>query len=381
MNRARHTPKVFAFGLALLLCCNVVCGTQEKITARGRQSAAAVGLSYPNGLALNAQGELFISDIGAHCIFKLDRRRQLTLVAGTGTAGFSGDGGPALRAQLRSPHDLLFDMAGNLLIADTGNQRIRRIDRRGVITTLAGDGKALQSNYNGAPPPLSLNNPQGLALARDGGLLIADTYNHVVRRLDQQGKLTVLAGSVAGYGGDGGPAEKAQLNLPMAVAVGLDGSVYISDAGNSRLRRIAVDGRIATIAGYGPAQDTYGAGFGGEGERIEKAKLFSATDLKFDQAGRLYICDSGNQRVRVWQQSTVVTVAGVGTLGFSGDGQRAIAAALNTPQKLALDSEGGFYIADRANQRVRHVDAHEIIHTVAGTGKPVGQMFERSFSK
>ncbi len=338
-------------------------------------------LTYPNGLVLDVQGNLFISDIGAHCIFKLARRGQLTVIAGTGAAGFSGDGGPANRAQLRSPHDLLFDTQGNLLIADTGNQRIRKIDRRGIITTLAGDGRPLQSNYNGVVPPLSLNNPQGLALAVDGSLLIADTYNHVVRRLDQEGKLTILAGSVAGYGGDGGPADKAQLNLPMAVAVGPDGSVYISDAGSSRIRRVALDGRIQTVAGYGPAQDTYGAGFAGDGGPLEKAKFFSPTDLKFAAAGQLYICDSGNQRIRAVWQNVVATIAGNGRLGFAGDGQSALAAELNSPQKLALTKDGGFFIADRANQRIRRVDAHGVIRTIAGralagAAKPAGQLFE-----
>lgn len=346
-----------------------------------RDRVRTLQLTYPNGLVLDVQGNLFISDIGAHCIFKLARRGQLTVIAGTGAAGFSGDGGPANRAQLRSPHDLLFDTQGNLLIADTGNQRIRKIDRRGIITTLAGDGRPLQSNYNGVVPPLSLNNPQGLALAVDGSLLIADTYNHVVRRLDQEGKLTILAGSVAGYGGDGGPADKAQLNLPMAVAVGPDGSVYISDAGSSRIRRVALDGRIQTVAGYGPAQDTYGAGFAGDGGPLEKAKFFSPTDLKFAAAGQLYICDSGNQRIRAVWQNVVATIAGNGRLGFAGDGQSALAAELNSPQKLALTKDGGFFIADRANQRIRRVDAHGVIRTIAGralagAAKPAGQLFE-----
>lgn len=387
MPALRRSVQLGLLGVALIVLSGV--GTRSaysQTTSVNRVPKQPLKLLSPNGLALDEQGNLFISDIGVHCIFKLDRRGRLTLVAGTGEAGFSGDGGPAKLARLRSPHDLLVDQQGNLLVADTGNQRIRRIDERGLITTVAGDGRPLQSNYNGVPPPLSLNNPQGLALAADGSLLIADTYNHVVRRLDQQGKLTILAGSVAGYGGDGGPADKAQLNLPMAVAVGPDGSVLISDAANSRLRRVSPDGRIQTVAGYGPAQDTYGAGFAGDGGPLEKAKFFSPTDLKFDAAGQLFICDSGNHRIRAWRQNAVTTVAGNGQLGFSGDGQVATAATLNSPQKLALTKDGGFFIADRANQRVRHVDARGVIRTIvshatagrslAGTGRPVGQMFE-----
>lgn len=383
----RQLAQFVVLGSALTLYWGVgLCARSGQPASAAQNRQPTLTLIAPNGLALDGQGALFISDIGAHCIFKLDQRGRLTVIAGSGAAGFSGDGGAAKRAQLRSPHDLLFDRHGNLLIADTGNQRIRRIDRGGIITTLAGDGRPLQSNYNGVAPPLSLNNPQGLALAADGSLLIADTYNHVVRRLDQQGNLTILAGSVAGYGGDGGPADKAQLTLPMAVAVAPDASVYISDAGNSRLRRVAPDGHIQTIAGYGPAQDTYGAGFAGDGGPLAKAKFFSPTDLKFDAAGQLYICDSGNQRLRALRQGAVITIAGNGQMGLAGDGQSALAAALNSPQKLALTKDGGFFIADRANQRVRRVDAHGIIQTVvghttqgrsrAGPGRPVGQMFE-----
>jgi sugar lactone lactonase YvrE len=387
MPALRRSVQLGLLCVALIILSGVgTSSSYSQTTSVNRVPKQPLKLLSPNGLALDGQGELFISDIGAHCIFKLDRRGRLTLVAGTGEAGFSGDGGPAKSARLRSPHDLLVDQQGNLLVADTGNQRIRRIDERGLITTVAGDGRPLQSNYNGVAPPLSLNNPQGLALAADGSLLIADTYNHVVRCLDQQGKLTILAGSVAGYGGDGGPAEKAQLNLPMAVAVSPDGIVFISDAGNSRLRRVAADGRIQTVAGYGPAQDTYGAGFAGDGGPLEKAKFFSPTDLKFDAAGQLFICDSGNHRIRAWRQNAVTTVAGNGQLGFGGDGQVATAATLNSPQKLALTKDGGFFIADRANQRVRHVDARGVIRTIvsyanagrsmAGAGRPVGQRVE-----
>lgn len=361
----RHPAQLVVYCLCFALWWGAgIISTHGQTPSLSRQRSLT--LIAPNGLALDGRGDLFISDIGAHCIFKLDRRGLLTVIAGTGEAGFSGDGGPAKRAQLRSPHDLLFDKQGSLLIADTGNQRVRLIDRHGVITTLAGDGRPLQSNYNGVVPPLSLNNPQGLALSEDGSVLIADTYNHVVRRLDPQGRLTILAGSVAGYGGDGGPAEKAQLNLPMAVAVAPDASVYISDAGNSRLRRVSPDGRIQTIAGYGPAQDTYGAGFAGDGGPLEKAKFFSPTDLKFDANGQLYICDSGNQRIRALRQNAVITVAGTGQAGFAGDGQSALKAELSSPQKLALTKDGGFFVADRANQRVRCVDAHGTIRTSAG---------------
>ena len=297
-------------------------------------------------------------------------------MAGTGEGGFSGDGGPATKARLNAPHDLAFDTEGNLLIADTFNHRIRRIDRQGVITTVVGIGEAPYAGYGAAAPKDRLNNPQGVAFDRAGNILIADTYNRVVRRLDRNGTLTVIAGSVAGLSGDGGPATEAQLNLPMAVTVGPDGGVYISDAANSRVRRITTDGRIQTVSGFGGGEGLGGAGFVGDGGPAEKAKLFTPADVKFDTAGNLYISDSGNNRIRVVRGGTITTFAGSGRTGFSGDGKEAMAAELNTPQKIAIAKDGSVFIADRGNQRVRKVDAKGFITTVAGEGKPTGMLFD-----
>jgi sugar lactone lactonase YvrE len=345
--------------------------------------AVALGqarLIYPNGLALDNQGNLYISDIGAHRVFKLTPSGRLVVVAGTGVGAFGGDGGPALQAKLHGPHDLAFDAVGNLYIADTYSQRIRRIDRHGIITTIAGNGQAAYTGDNGPALQAALNNPQGLAFDRAGNLLIADTYNHVIRRVAKIGLITTFAGSVPGHGGDGGPASKAQINLTMAVAVGPDGSVYISDAANSRIRRVSPDGVIQTIVGYGPAQDTYGGGYAGDGGSAAKGKIFSATDLKFDAAGNLLIVDSGNHRIRVIRNGVITTLAGSGKLGTGGDGGPATAAELNTPQKIALSNDGSLFIADRANQRVRKVDSHGVITTIASAGKTVGMMFDSTIA-
>lgn len=339
--------------------------------------AAAQTLSLPNGLALDARGNLYISDIGAHCIFivrRLTPAGKLTVFAGTGTAGFSGDGGLATQAQFNAPHDLAFDAAGNLLIADTGNSRIRRIDARGRITTIAGggagNGKAELAGDGGAALQAALNNPQSIAFDSEGRLLIADTYNHVIRRVDKQGIITTLAGSVPGYGGDGGPATKAQINLTMAVTAAPDGNVFVSDAANSRIRQITPDGKIKTIVGYGPAQDTYGGGYAGDNGPAAKGKIFSATDLKY-AAGKLWLVDSGNHRVRVVENGIIKTFAGNGQPGFSGDDKPAVEAQLNTPQKIAVARDGSIFISDRANHAVRKVDATGKITTlVRGNEEP-----------
>jgi streptogramin lyase len=338
--------------------------------AAGHQSAKQVRtvvLLAPNGLAIDGRGDLYISDIATHRVLKLDRRGRLIPIAGNGEGGFSGDGGPAINARIFSPHDIAIGRDGSLLIADTFNHRIRRVDRYGIITTIAGTGKAEYSGDDGPALRAALNNPQSIALDRDGGLLIADTYNYVVRRVDRDGTMTTFAGSrQPGFAGDGGAANRAQLSLPMAVAVAPDGSVYISDAGNSRVRRVAPDATIQTVVGFGAGSGVYGAGFTGDGGPPEKAKVFSATDLKCDAQGNLFISDSGNNRIRVIRNSVITTVAGSGQPGSGGDGRPALSAELNTPQKIVVAPDGSIFIADRANRRVIKVDPNGRIHTMAG---------------
>lgn len=340
------------------------------LPAASRCRPAELKLVYPNGLAIDAKGRLYVSDIGTHRVIRLESDGKLTPIAGDGEAGFSGDLGPASKARLSSPHDLAFDREGRLVIADSGNHRIRRIDLQGVITTIAGDGKPGKSGYNDLPLENSLNNPQSIALDSEGRILIADTFNHVVRRLGADGKLARIAGSLPGYGGDGGPAVDAQISLPMAVAVDPGGEILISDAGNSRIRKVTTDGKIQTIAGYGPAQDTYGGGYAGDGGPPEKAKLFSVTDLKFNSAGDFYLMDSGNHRLRVVHQGVVNTVAGDGRAGFAGDGKPAIEAELNTPQKFVIARDGSIILSDRINHRLRKIDPAGRITTIAGDGAP-----------
>jgi sugar lactone lactonase YvrE len=363
--RAHMIPRV-AVALALVMSSQVL-----GVPAQRGGATGAAALRYPNGLALAADGTLYISDIGTHRVFKLSGR-ALTTVAGTGIPGFSGDGGPAVAAALNAPHALAADEAGRLLIADTFNHRIRRIDRTGIITTIAGTGAAAYAGDDGPASAAALNGPQDLAIDRSGQILIADTYNAVIRRIDAQGRITTFAGSEPGLGGDGGPAAKALINIPGALAIDAAGVVYISDAGNSRIRRVDLTGTIETIAGNGGGSGLGGAGFAGDGGPAKDSKAFSAMGLGLGGAGDLYVSDSGNNRVRVVRQGRMATLVGAGRTGFSGDGGRASAALLNTPQKLAVAPDGRLFIADRGNGRVRLIDKGGVISTVAGGGAPPG---------
>jgi serine/threonine-protein kinase len=359
-----RVPIAFALALAAAGASLGAAPAKRPVPKPAKRPPARVALVSPNGLALDVAGNLFITDIATHRLLKFAPHGALTVVAGTGAGGFSGDGLPASRARLFAPHAAAVDAAGNLLVADTYNHRIRRIDREGIITTVAGSGRGAYTGDNGLALKASLNNPQGIAPGPDGSLYIADTYNHVVRRVDPKGTITTFAGTEAGLAGDGGPANRAQISLPTDVAVGPDGTVFISDSGNNRIRRVDPAGIIDTVLGTGPGSGTAGAGFGGDGGPARNARIFAAAGLACGPAGDLFIADTGNHRVRLISKGVITTIAGSGTAGFSGDGGSAPAAALNSPQKLVLGKDGSLYIADRANHCVRRVDASGRIESV-----------------
>lgn len=328
-------------------------------------------LVYPNGLAIFGEDQLLISDIGSHTILTSDAAGELSVVAGTGRPGFSGDGGPALEARLNAPFDVLvLERDGAVLFADTYNHRIRRIDRAGTITTIVGNGKSVYAGDGGPAVEASLQLPQGIAVDSQGNLYIADTFNHVVRRVDKSGTIITVAGSEPGLAGDGGPANKAQLNLPMAVALDPQDRLYICDAANSRIRRVNADGTIETVAGFGQGAGIGGAGFDGDDGPPARAKLFSPADVTFDPAGNCYIADSGNNRIRVIRDEIITTLAGNGTPGGGGDGGPAIEASLKAPQKIAVRADGTVFVADRANHRIRVIDPDGKIRTLVAAGEP-----------
>ena len=291
--------------------------------------------------------------------------QTIITIAGTGTAGFLGDNGPATAARVNLPTTVQRDAFGNLYIADRMNHRVRRIDQDGIITTIAGTGTAGFSGDGGPATAAQLNQPIGLAVADNGILYITDHGNRRIRRLAPDGTITTIAGTgVAGGAGDGGPALQAQFNNPWAVL--LRGTeLYIADRSNDRVRMIDLNtGIITSVAGTGTA------GSSGDGGPATAAQLNKPIALCFDAQDRLYIADENNERVRRVDLNTgiITTVAGNGQTGFQGDGGQATAARLNKPCGVATDLEGNLYISDRMNQRLRRVGTNGVISTIAGTG-------------
>lgn len=320
--------------------------------------ATLATLSDPMGVAVDSADNLYIVDLSNHCIRRVDDETGvITTVAGTGAQGYNGDGIAATAAQLNYPFGMAFDAAGNLYIADSTNHRVRRVDiASGIISTIAGTGVAGFSGDGGPATAAQLRDPVDLAFDPEGNLHIAELRNQRVRRIDAvSGVITTIAGTgTQGYNGDGIAATSADLFYPSGIAFDRKGHLFIGDTGNDRVRRVdAVTGLISTYAGTGTR------GFDGDGGAATAARIAYVAGVGLDGAGNLFIADQDNHRVRrVDTDSGVIsTVAGTGSNGYSGDGGPAIAAQLYYPYDVAVDSRGHLYIADPNNDRVRRVES------------------------
>jgi sugar lactone lactonase YvrE len=330
-------------------------------TVVGSGDAGGV-LESPFAAAVGPDGNVYVADSAKNVVLRVDGDGTISTAAGNGTAGFSGDGGPAPDAQLQRPCALAVGADGDVFIGDRGNSRVRRVDSRThVISTVAGNG----------PPLLTFIQADGLAVDQHENVYLTDLFHRVCKIDGATGKFSVVAGSVVGFSGDGGPARDAQLNTPWRLSVDAAGNLYISDHDNRRVRKVdARTGVISTVAGNGQLSGFFPGG------------LATRTPLQFllgtcvDGAGNLYIADAGFHCVQKVEAGTgkLSTVAGVidfgdGEAGFSGDGRRATKAHLNSPSGVAVDPAGNLYIADTNNHRIRRVDAGSgVITTVAGGG-------------
>lgn len=330
--------------------------------------ATTAALNRPTRVVVDGAGNLYIPDPAGKRVRKVDASGVITTVAGNGNAGYSGDGGLATNAQLAWPIAVAIDASGNLYIAD-GQNRIRKVDANGIISTVAGNGMAGYSGDGGpatqAEFDLSYGNTRYSDIAVDaaGNLYIADTDNERIRKIDTRGIVTTVAGNGSeGNTGDGGLATNAELSSPTGVAVGKDGRLYVADTDNARVRKVDTNGKISGVAGNG----TWG--YSGDGGRATEAELGGPSGVAADAFGNLYIAALKGRIRKVDANGTITTVAGNGSAGNSGDGGPAISAQLNLPNDVAVDSEGRVYIADSFNNRIRVVGTNHLIDTIAGNG-------------
>jgi sugar lactone lactonase YvrE len=316
------------------------------------QPATNTILNSATGVAWDNVGNLFIAENGNHVIRKVATNGVATIVAGNGCRSFSGDGGAATNAGLSSPFAVTVDPSGNLLISDSGNNRIRKVDTNGIITTLAGIGSAYGgSGDNHAATNAALNQPFGLCLDNAGNLFIADSLNGSIRKVGINGIITTVVGQYV---------NTALLN-PTGVATDSSNNLYIADRSHNRILKLTPIGNISTVAGTGTS------GYSGDGGLAASATLNNPEGVAVDTARNLFIVDSGNNCVRkVGTNNIITTVAGTGNPGYSGDGGLATNANLSIPTSASVDSIGNLLIADDGNSRIRKVDASGIITTVAG---------------
>ena len=358
---------------------------QDGCSGDGGQATSAQ-LSSPRGVAVDASGNIFISDIICNIVRMVTMSTGIiSTVAGSGSAGFSGDGDAPRVAQLNAPVGIAVDTSGNLYIADSGNNRIRKVGSDAftappsssstssqtssliIITTVAGGAGRGGGGNGGLATSSQLNYPGAVAVDASGNIYIADKNNHVIRMVAKStGIITTVAGNgMEGYGGDGGQATLAQLRYPQGVAVDAYGNIYIADTDNRRIRMVTKStGFITTVAGNGQG------GFSGDGGQATSAAIGWIQSIAVDASGNIYIADTDKRRIGKVTKSTgiITTVAGTGQDGFSGDRGYATSASMGWPQGIAVDALGNIYIADADNRRIRKV-TKSMITTVAGNGE------------
>ncbi|MBN2179211.1 MAG: hypothetical protein JW743_07250 [Deltaproteobacteria bacterium] len=326
--------------------------------------ATEANIGWSPGVTADAAGNLYILDNNHHIVRKVDTTGIITTIAGNGTEGYSGDGGPAEEAQLSWPNRIDVDAAGNLYIVEEGNHCVRKVERNGIITTVAGNGTAGYSGDKGPATEAQLNYPESITVDVAGNLYIADTYNHRVRKVDPNGIITTVAGDATwGYNGDGMFANEAQLFYPRDVAVDAGGNLYIADEWNCRIRKVDASGIISTVAGNG-IENYYG-----DGGPATEAAIGYATGVSVDRVGNLYILIQDMHCVRKVDTSGIITtIAGDGTRDYSGDGGPSTQAHLSWPSGIDVDPAGNLYIADSYVYRIRMVEQAKIYSTAIEAG-------------
>lgn len=328
-------------------------------------AASSATLYYPTGVAADGSGNIYIADSSNYVIRKVTASTgDISTAAGNGTSGYSGDGGAATSAELTTPRALAVDGSGNIYIGDSSNNVVRKVTAStGYISTVAGNGSAGYSGDAGPATSAKLDDPAYIAVDGSGNLFIVDASNYVIREVLAStgyiytvaggGTLGTICGAKTDYLGDGCQATNAVLAQPEGVAVDGGGNLYIADCGYQVIREVSAStGIISSVVGI---PDTFG--FSGDGGAAGSAKLNSPFDVKVDGSGNLYFADTGNQRIRKVTASTgyISTVGGNGADGYTGDGGAATSAELNNPEYIAVDSSHNIYLTDTNNFVIRAI--------------------------
>jgi uncharacterized protein (TIGR03437 family) len=363
-------------------------GTGEDGDTGDGSSGLLARLSLPTSVAVDNAGNVYLADSGNHRIRKIMPGGIIVPFAGNGNLGSSGDGGLAVSAALNNPQSVTLDSTGNVYIADTNNNRIRKVTPAGIISTVAGTGRGGFTGDGGPADKARLNSPYGVALDGAGNLFIADTANFRIRKVAvSSGLISTVAGNGSfGNSGDNGPAVDARLNTPYSVAISREGNLFIVDVGDHKVRRVSPDGIITRAIGTGTA------GYSGDGGPAASAQIDTPTGIGFDSENNLYLADLGNNRIRKVSTAGIIsTFAGNGIPGFAGDGGSPLSAQLSLPSALAFDSSGRLYLADYGNLRIRMIIAAGSLNSLAvfsaasyhsGTLAPesIGAVFGRELS-
>jgi len=343
---------LFLFGFAGYVHAQIISTIAGSDSSRlGDGGPATVArLNGPRNVTLDVLGNLYIADANLNRIRKVNSSGIISTIAGTGVLGYSGDNGPATAAELNEAVDVAVDNIGNIYIADNYNYRIRKINALGIITTIAGNGTGGYNGDNILATNAELFGPCGVAVDNTGNIYMCDEFNNRIRKVNTSGIITTIAGTgVAGSVGDGGPASAAEINKPYGLQFDASGNLFIADWGNHLIRKINTAGIISTVAGNGTG------GYSGDNGAATDAEL-NPTDIAVDINGGLYIPDPGNNVVRkVEPYGIITTIAGTGVDGFSGDGGPANLAELFNPFGVTVDGSGNVYIADLGNNRVRFI--------------------------
>jgi hypothetical protein len=351
--------------LLLLLALPVFTTAQTINTVYGPDHTLSCG-GWGSSITVDHSGNYYITDECNECVYKLTSAGVLTRIAGNGSVGYSGDGGPAINAALYHPMGVAVDAVGNVYIADMNNERVRKINISGIISTVAGIGSSSPgvggfSGDGGPATAAQLNQPAGVFIDIAGNLFIADANNGRIRKVNYAGIISTVAGGGTAGLGDGGLATSAHLTEPINVTFDIWGNMYICEAyGGNRVRKVDITGHISTVAGTGIP------GYNGDGILGSLADLNVPRCVAVSTNGTVYIADYNEARVRIVNPGThiISTIAGNGTHAFSGDGGPSASAAIN-PGSITLDNSGDLIIADFGNERVRKVNTSVL--GVAGT--------------